>query len=105
MLFALTLIAVGFALGGLETGGQDTDIANKVVNLSLPDRRAIQAPALEGVDLGVSTNKPRHDTRNRNLGNRHRPFGGITGWYFPQAGLQCKYPAWHYEPQQGNQAA
>ena len=53
MLFALTLIAVGFALGGLETGGQDTDIANKVVNLSLPDHRAVQAATLEGVDLSV----------------------------------------------------
>ncbi|MDH4019733.1 MAG: peptidoglycan DD-metalloendopeptidase family protein [Xanthomonadales bacterium] len=52
-LFALTLIAVGFALGGLDTSEQDTDIANKVVELSLPDRIAIQTPALEGVDLGV----------------------------------------------------
>jgi murein DD-endopeptidase MepM/ murein hydrolase activator NlpD len=54
ILFALTLIAVGFALGGLETGGQDTDIANKVVDLSLPDRMAIQDPALEGVDRGAA---------------------------------------------------
>ena len=46
ILFALTLIAVGIALGGLESGGQDIDISNKVVELSLPDRTVMQAPGL-----------------------------------------------------------
>ncbi len=53
ILFALTLIAVGFALGGLEKGGQDIDISNKVVELSLPDRNVVQAPVLEGVGLAT----------------------------------------------------
>jgi murein DD-endopeptidase MepM/ murein hydrolase activator NlpD len=52
-LFALTLIAVGFALGGLEKGEQDIDISNKVVELSLPDRSVVQAPVPEGVGLAT----------------------------------------------------
>lgn len=47
LLFALTLIAVGFALGGLESDRDDTDVANRVVNLSLPDRHDFQTPPLE----------------------------------------------------------
>jgi len=53
ILFALTLIAVGLALGGLETDGQDTEIANKVIDLSLPDRSLIPEPVLEGIDTGA----------------------------------------------------
>ncbi len=49
LLFALTLIAVGFALGGLESGKDDTDVANKVVNLSLPDRHDFEIPPLESI--------------------------------------------------------
>jgi murein DD-endopeptidase MepM/ murein hydrolase activator NlpD len=52
-LFALTLIAVGFALGGLEKSEQDIDISNKVVELSLPDRSVVQAPVPEGVGLAT----------------------------------------------------
>ena len=43
-LFALTLIAVGFALGGLESGDDNEAIANKVVSLNLPDRHDFQVP-------------------------------------------------------------
>ena len=53
ILFALTLIAFGFALGGLETGGQDTDMTNTVVDLGLPDRVDILNPAVEGIEPGV----------------------------------------------------
>ena len=48
-LFALTLIAVGFALGGLESGDDNAAIANKVVSLNLPDRHDFQVPPIEGV--------------------------------------------------------
>lgn len=37
-LFALTLIAFGFALGGLETGDDDGEVASRIVNLDLPAR-------------------------------------------------------------------
>ncbi len=47
ILFALTLIAFGLALGGLESGKDDEFIANKVINLNLPDRSAFQVPALD----------------------------------------------------------
>jgi len=47
LLFAFTLIAVGFALGGLESGPEngldDAAVANKVINLSLPERHETQA--------------------------------------------------------------
>ena len=50
--FALTLIAVGFALGGLEGGRvdavDDVALANRVISLSLPDRHQLQA--LSGQD-------------------------------------------------------
>jgi len=49
LLFALTLIAVGFALGGLESGTDDVDVANKVVNLNLPDRHDFEIPPLESI--------------------------------------------------------
>jgi len=48
-LFALTLIAVGFALGGLESDDDDETVANKVVSLNLPDRLDFQVPPIEGV--------------------------------------------------------
>jgi len=47
LLFALTLTIFGIALGGLESGGKDTVLANKVVNLSLPERLDLQLPGLE----------------------------------------------------------
>jgi len=53
-LFALTLIAFGFALGGLDSEGEDTDIGSKMVNLSLPERPLIKVSAenelIEGSD-------------------------------------------------------
>jgi murein DD-endopeptidase MepM/ murein hydrolase activator NlpD len=42
--FALTLIAVGFALGGLETDHVDDQVASKVVGLELPERASFQPP-------------------------------------------------------------
>lgn len=48
LLFALTLIAVGFALGGLESGEDEQAIASKVISLNLPDRHDFQTPELEG---------------------------------------------------------
>lgn len=55
-LFALTLIAVGLALGGLESGSDDEAIANKVVSLNLPDRRDFQIPTPEGI-AGITTDQ------------------------------------------------
>jgi murein DD-endopeptidase MepM/ murein hydrolase activator NlpD len=49
VLFALTLIAVGLALGGLESGEDEVAVANKVLNLNLPDQHALQAPSHEPV--------------------------------------------------------
>ena len=43
VLFAMTLIAVGFALGGLESGSEDTGIGGKMVSLNLPERPGVQA--------------------------------------------------------------
>lgn len=51
-LFATTLIAVGFALGGLKSGTTDTDITHKVIDISLPERQTIQVPALEEIIQG-----------------------------------------------------
>ena len=42
--FALTLVAFGLALGGLETGRDDPLTANKVISLDLPDRQIFQIP-------------------------------------------------------------
>jgi murein DD-endopeptidase MepM/ murein hydrolase activator NlpD len=57
LLFALTLIVVGFALGGLESGSDDEAVANKVVNLDLPDRLDFQANLPDGAadDLNTET--------------------------------------------------
>jgi len=54
LLFAVTLIAIGLALGGLETVEDDAEIANKIVNLSLPDRHDFQAPLLEDSSLLIA---------------------------------------------------
>jgi len=56
-LFALTLIAFGIALGGLKSGGNDPELTNRVVNLSLPDRQDILVPALGNLpgDTGIVT--------------------------------------------------
>ena len=48
-LFGLTLIAFGFALGGLKIGRDDGAVANKVVSLSLPDRRDFRIPPVSGI--------------------------------------------------------
>ena len=51
-LFALTLIAFGFALGGLETTDDSEIITNKIVNLDLPDRQSFQLLPTDGnVDI------------------------------------------------------
>ena len=47
-LFAVTLIAFGLALGGLESGKDDETVANKVVSLNLPDRLDFQIPPVDG---------------------------------------------------------
>jgi len=47
-LFALTLVAFGVALGGLETAGTDGDAASKVIDLELPERLTVAAPVPEG---------------------------------------------------------
>jgi murein DD-endopeptidase MepM/ murein hydrolase activator NlpD len=52
LLFAVTLIAFGLALGGLESGVDDTQVANKVVRLGLPDRHEFQPPP--PADLSMS---------------------------------------------------
>ena len=52
-LFGLTLIAVGFAMGGLKSGTPEADVSSKVVNLNLPDRETIQVPALNEIIQGV----------------------------------------------------
>ncbi|MCP4047756.1 MAG: peptidoglycan DD-metalloendopeptidase family protein [Gammaproteobacteria bacterium] len=47
-LFALTLIAFGFALGGLETTDVSEVASNKILNLDLPDRQSFQLPPTDG---------------------------------------------------------
>ena len=49
LLFALTLIAFGLALGGLESGEDAQAVANKVINLNLPERHDFQMPSLDGL--------------------------------------------------------
>jgi len=51
LLFAVTLIAFGLALGGLESGVDDTQVANKVVKLGLPDRHEFQPPPSADLSL------------------------------------------------------
>ena len=54
LLFALTLIVVGFALGGLEGGPEesldDVEVAGKIVSLDLPDRLDFQTSASTEAD-------------------------------------------------------
>ena len=61
-LFALTLIAFGFALGGLDSGKENEVIANKVVNLDLPERKSFRVvPTDSTVDIathGMVTGMP-----------------------------------------------
>jgi len=45
-IFALTLVAFGIALGGLESSRENTDIASKVIDLELPARLTVDVPAL-----------------------------------------------------------
>jgi len=47
-LFALTLVAFGVALGGLETAEQPTDVTGKVIDLELPARLTVETPAPDG---------------------------------------------------------
>ncbi len=54
-LFGLTLVAFGFALGGLGTVEDDPDVASKVVNLGLPERLEIQVPGLEDISQYYGT--------------------------------------------------
>ena len=54
-LFALTLIAFGFGLGGLDSGGEDTDIGSKMVDLSLPERPDIKFPTVNEIDAVSDT--------------------------------------------------
>lgn len=59
LLFAFTLIAFGIALGGLQSGEDKADIANKVINLNLPARHDFQTPSAEDSLLQItSMNKP-----------------------------------------------
>jgi murein DD-endopeptidase MepM/ murein hydrolase activator NlpD len=53
-LFALTLIAFGFALGGLETTDDSEIVTNKIVDLDLPDRQSIQVPPTDGI-IAITT--------------------------------------------------
>ena len=42
ILFALTLIAFGLALGGLDGGGKHVEVPNQVISLDLPERHSFQ---------------------------------------------------------------
>lgn len=46
-IFAVTLVVFGIALGGLESSGEDTDVASKVIDLDLPARLTVEAPAVD----------------------------------------------------------
>jgi len=52
VLFALTLVAFGVALGGLETAGENAGVASKVINLDLPERLTVEVAVPE--DAAVS---------------------------------------------------
>lgn len=58
-LFAVTLIAVGFALGGLENGLENTldnqTVAARVINLSIPERHEFQATSAENIEALPAT--------------------------------------------------
>ena len=57
-LFGLTLVAFGFALGGLESGKNDTGLTSKVVGLSLPARHDLRFPGIDGIspESGIQSN-------------------------------------------------
>lgn len=64
LVFALTLIAFGIALGGLDDAEVETEVASKVVNLSLPDRHEFQAqPAENGLTLSIENDLPATDSQ------------------------------------------
>ena len=44
LLFAVTLIIFGLALGGLQKGGDEEDVASRIVDLNLPARADLQIP-------------------------------------------------------------
>lgn len=46
-IFALTLVAFGIALGGLDSSGGNTGVASKVVDLDLPERLTVEVPVPE----------------------------------------------------------
>lgn len=54
-LFAVTLIAFGFGLGGLDSEGEDADIGSKMVSLSLPERPTIKFPIENELNEGSGT--------------------------------------------------
>jgi len=46
LLFALTLVVFGLALGGLESGSDDQQTVTRVIKLSLPDKQIFQTPPI-----------------------------------------------------------
>ena len=54
-LFALTLIVFGFALGGLDSGTDDSETSSKVMDLNLPERSDFLTPAMDiAPDTGIA---------------------------------------------------
>lgn len=53
LLFGATLILFGFALGGLESGGDEQLSVSKVIKLDLPERQSFQIPQTD-----ISTAQP-----------------------------------------------
>jgi len=54
-LFALTLIVFGFALGGLDSGTDDSETSSKVMDLNLPERSDFLTPAMDiALDTGIA---------------------------------------------------
>ena len=49
LLFALTLIVFGIALGGLESGTDQTTVADKVIKLNLPERQGYQVSPVDDI--------------------------------------------------------
>ena len=54
-IFALTLIAFGFALGGLKSGKENPGLSSKVIDLSLPVRQHLQVPGIDGITQAAGT--------------------------------------------------
>ena len=57
LLLALTLITFGIALGGLEGAVDDSQVANQVLNLSLPDRHEFQSLPAEKTALLITVDE------------------------------------------------